>query len=365
MHAAVFRGVLRLSGIRANCPPRLSAQLAQVRSTSPTRRSRARSSKVAASGHQLCHCQGLSDQGTCVTRAEMAIDPVCGMQVNPATAKHQAEHDSKTSYFCSARCREKFIADPQAYLGSPPAPASAAAPTGTLYICPMHPEVQQVGPGNCPKCGMALEPMLPSTDADDGGELASMTRRFWILVVLTVPVSALMQRHASSVRYLCGRSDRVHLAGCGGLSPRRREVLDYRFKRRSHENPDCSACRRDIAPTHERRFGAGGHMMNGNMWSGGWMGRIRRLVGARIASRLDCCNRLGCHTKAQVAPRRQDLSAAQPGRAEVRRNVSGVGPLMHCGDPRGERQSDRENGEREDHHSEKRDPRYRRSRHAG
>ncbi len=119
----------------------------------------------------------------------MASDPVCGMQVNPATAKHRAEHAGKTSYFCSARCRDKFVADPPAYLGGPP--STAPAPGGTLYTCPMHPEVQQVGPGNCPKCGMALEPMLPSADADDGGELASMTRRFWTLVVLTLPVFAL------------------------------------------------------------------------------------------------------------------------------------------------------------------------------
>ncbi len=120
---------------------------------------------------------------------EIATDPVCGMQVNPATAKHRAEHEGKTSYFCSARCCEKFIADPPVYLGGPP--SAAPKPAGTVYTCPMHPEVQQVGPGNCPKCGMALEPMLPSADAVDGGELASMTRRVWILVVLTVPVFAL------------------------------------------------------------------------------------------------------------------------------------------------------------------------------
>jgi len=113
-------------------------------------------------------------------------DPVCGMTVDPQTSAHHAGHDGHDYHFCSARCREKFVADPAAYLGErEPAPP---APAGTIYTCPMHPEVQQVGPGHCPKCGMALEPMMPSAEEDDGGELRAMTRRFWMLVVLTVPV---------------------------------------------------------------------------------------------------------------------------------------------------------------------------------
>ena len=124
----------------------------------------------------------------------MAIDPVCGMKVNPQTAKHQADYAGQTYYFCAARCHEKFVADPPAFVQSKSAaltPAPAPPPAGTLYTCPMHPEVQQIGPGSCPKCGMALEPMMPSLDDDDGGELTAMTRRFWLLVVLTVPVFAL------------------------------------------------------------------------------------------------------------------------------------------------------------------------------
>ncbi|NMW24294.1 YHS domain-containing protein, partial [Rhodanobacter denitrificans] len=116
-------------------------------------------------------------------------DPVCGMTVDPQTAKHRAEHEGHTYHFCSARCREKFVADPSAYLEDRPAPP--AAPPGTIYTCPMHPEIRQVGPGHCPICGMALEPMMPTLDADDGGELSSMTRRFWLLAALTVPVFAL------------------------------------------------------------------------------------------------------------------------------------------------------------------------------
>lgn len=114
-------------------------------------------------------------------------DPVCGMTVDPNTATYHADHDGQTYHFCSARCREKFVAGPSSYLQDRPA-ASPPAPPGTIYTCPMHPEVQQVGPGDCPKCGMALEPMMPSLNDDDGGELRSMTRRFWTLLVLTLPV---------------------------------------------------------------------------------------------------------------------------------------------------------------------------------
>ena len=93
--------------------------------------------------------------------APEATDPVCGMSVDPATAKHKAEHDGRAFFFCSARCREKFVADPIAYIG-PKTQASATppAPAGAIYTCPMHPEIRQVGPGACPICGMALEPAI-------------------------------------------------------------------------------------------------------------------------------------------------------------------------------------------------------------
>jgi Cu+-exporting ATPase len=118
----------------------------------------------------------------------MATDPVCGMSVDPATAKHRVEHADHTYYFCAERCREKFVADPPAYLEA--RAVSPPAPPGTIYTCPMHPEIQH-GPGDCPKCGMALEPMMPSLDEDDGGELVGMTRRFWTLLALTLPVFVL------------------------------------------------------------------------------------------------------------------------------------------------------------------------------
>ncbi|GAB2549154.1 heavy metal translocating P-type ATPase [Rhodanobacter koreensis] len=119
----------------------------------------------------------------------MATDPVCGMTVDPHSAKHRAEYDGHTYHFCSARCREKFVAEPSACLEGRATPPPAAP--GTTYTCPMHPEVQQIGPGDCPKCGMALEPMMPSLDEGDHGELSSMTWRFWTLLALTLPVFAL------------------------------------------------------------------------------------------------------------------------------------------------------------------------------
>ena len=115
-----------------------------------------------------------------------AIDPVCGMSVDPHSATHRAEHQGHQYYFCSAGCHEKFIADPQRYLDEQSAPDDEV-PAGTIYTCPMHPEVQQVGPGSCPKCGMALEPMLPPAEEDDG-EVQKVQRKFWIATALALPL---------------------------------------------------------------------------------------------------------------------------------------------------------------------------------
>jgi Cu+-exporting ATPase len=123
------------------------------------------------------------------TSAESSvIDPVCGMTVDPHTAKHRAEHHSHPYYFCSAGCRTKFVADPQKYLG-PREPETVIE--GAIYTCPMHPEIRQEGPGSCPICGMALEPEMPAADTGPNPELADMTRRFWIGLVLALPVVAL------------------------------------------------------------------------------------------------------------------------------------------------------------------------------
>lgn len=123
--------------------------------------------------------------------AEHAVkDPVCGMSVDPHTAEHRSRHDGKTWYFCSSRCKTRFEEDPQPYLDGEQKQAQPAAPNA-MYTCPMHPEIRQQGPGDCPICGMGLEPEEVSLDAGPSEELRDMTRRFWIGLVLTLPVFVL------------------------------------------------------------------------------------------------------------------------------------------------------------------------------
>jgi len=117
---------------------------------------------------------------------EKARDPVCGMMVDPATSKHRLTHHGETFHFCSAGCRTKFEANPAKYLAKETAP-EPEMPAGTMYTCPMHPEIRQVGPGSCPICGMALEPEVASLDTGPNPELADMTRRFWIGGALALP----------------------------------------------------------------------------------------------------------------------------------------------------------------------------------
>ncbi|HEY7610330.1 MAG TPA: heavy metal translocating P-type ATPase [Alphaproteobacteria bacterium] len=138
-----------------------------------------------------------------------ALDPVCGMNVDPARAKHKFEHAGETYYFCSAGCRTKFEGDPARYRGkqafAPPG-KQPAAPAGTIYTCPMHPEIRQAGPGNCPICGMALEPETVTAGAGPNPELIDMTRRFWIGGVLTLPVLVLeMGGHLTNLHMLLGQ----------------------------------------------------------------------------------------------------------------------------------------------------------------
>jgi len=128
-----------------------------------------------------------------------ATDPICGMKVDPAKTAHRADHQGTTYYFCAARCRERFIADPAKYLAPKPAAAAGhatesplpSAPPGTVYTCPMHPEIRQQGPGTCPICGMALEPEMPSLEEEDNPELRDFTRRFVITLPLTLVVFVL------------------------------------------------------------------------------------------------------------------------------------------------------------------------------
>ncbi|UDL96272.1 cadmium-translocating P-type ATPase [Lichenihabitans sp. PAMC28606] len=118
-------------------------------------------------------------------------DPVCGMTVDPHTAKHRAEHDGHPYYFCSAGCRTKFVADSARYLDAGKKAVEEPVPAGAIYTCPMHPEIRQQGPGSCPICGMALEPAVVTAEAGPNHELIEFTRRFWIGLALTVPVFVL------------------------------------------------------------------------------------------------------------------------------------------------------------------------------
>ena len=122
-----------------------------------------------------------------IAATNMATDPVCGMTVDPATSKHRFDQGGQTFHFCSERCRGKFAADPLLYL-KPAAQAAPTPPKGTIFTCPMHPQIRQEGPGSCPICGMALEPVTVTAEAPVNHELIDMTRRFWIGLVLSLPV---------------------------------------------------------------------------------------------------------------------------------------------------------------------------------
>jgi P-type Cu+ transporter len=128
-------------------------------------------------GHAHHHDPGAAAQTT--------RDPVCGMSVDPVTSKHRYDYHGNSFHFCSAGCRTKFAADPTKYLENKEPPPEL--PAGTIYTCPMHPEIRQIGPGSCPICGMALEPEAPSLDDAPNPELADMTRRFWIGGPLALP----------------------------------------------------------------------------------------------------------------------------------------------------------------------------------
>ena len=152
----------------------------------------AHSTGAAPGGHhhhgaetQAPSCHG-GKHGEADKASAPAIDPVCGMKVTRETAKHRFGYRGQEYFFCSARCRERFEAEPEEFLQ--PKQPEPAAPAGTLYTCPMHPEVRQVGPGSCPICGMALEPEQVSLDDAPDPELIDMTRRFQIALVLTLPV---------------------------------------------------------------------------------------------------------------------------------------------------------------------------------
>src|SRR6187431_2581790 len=120
------------------------------------------------------------------------LDPVCGMTISPADAVGHVEHEGSTYYFCNESCLEQFRARPSAFLTDRSARAAAPADMARQYTCPMDPEVRQIGPGACPKCGMALEPVTVSLDDEGNPELDEMMRRFRVSLALTLPILAFM-----------------------------------------------------------------------------------------------------------------------------------------------------------------------------
>jgi Cu+-exporting ATPase len=122
--------------------------------------------------------------------AEPLKDPVCGMTVTEQSP-HQLAHEGRHYYFCSATCQGKFAANPLQYLAPQPAVVTPPVAAGTIYTCPMHPEIRQDHSGNCPKCGMTLEPLLPELEDDDNPELRDFQRRFWWTLPLTAIVFVL------------------------------------------------------------------------------------------------------------------------------------------------------------------------------
>ena len=140
-----------------------------------------------------------------------AIDPVCGMTVDPMAGKPSHVHDDETYHFCSQGCRDRFAGDPEHYLSGAHRAAADNAPAGTLFTCPMDPEIVQEGPGSCPICGMALEPMgIPPADAGPNPELVDFTRRFAVGAVFSVPLLAI------SMGPMAGLPVKDWLAGLSG-----------------------------------------------------------------------------------------------------------------------------------------------------
>ncbi len=139
---------------------------------------------MASSEHHHRHCHG--------EHGSTARDPVCGMDVDTSKAKHRFELDGITYYFCNPRCLEKFRADSGRYLNPADSEPAPEAQEGTIWTCPMHPQIRQDRPGSCPICGMALEPLEPTVEEGPNPELADMTRRFWISAALTLPILLLV-----------------------------------------------------------------------------------------------------------------------------------------------------------------------------
>ncbi|MBO1905275.1 heavy metal translocating P-type ATPase [Microvirga sp. 3-52] len=157
--------------------------------------------------HHAHHGHGHGHHHEPAADAGKVKDPVCGMMVDPHSTTHRAQYQGKPYYFCSSGCHSKFTAEPAKYAEPTATRKAEPVPEGTIYTCPMHPEIRQVGPGSCPICGMALEPVLVSAEATPNAELIDMKRRFWIGLALTLPVFALeMGGHLTGLDHLIPRA---------------------------------------------------------------------------------------------------------------------------------------------------------------
>ncbi|RJX30904.1 MAG: heavy metal translocating P-type ATPase [Oxalobacter sp.] len=138
--------------------------------------------------HECCH-HHVAHHGVATSTSEgTSKDPVCGMTVLN-DAKIASDYQDVHYVFCSAKCKSKFDLEPGKYTGEKPVSEAQPVAEGAIYTCPMHPEIRQSTPGNCPKCGMALEPMLPSLDEEDNPELVDFQHRFWWTLPLTIIVT--------------------------------------------------------------------------------------------------------------------------------------------------------------------------------
>jgi len=156
---------------------------------------------MTESHHQQHHHHAGHGRGAPEEHEHLVTDPVCGMKVDPRTAQHRHELGDTTYFFCSSRCLEKFKAGPDSYLNPPTSDPSVTSPAmgslpqaaeGSIWTCPMHPEIRRDGPGSCPICGMALELLEPTLEEGANPELIDMSRRFWISAAFTLPLLILV-----------------------------------------------------------------------------------------------------------------------------------------------------------------------------
>jgi len=152
--------------------------------------------------------------------APRAKDPVCGMMVHPQKAAGKCEHGGKTYFFCSARCKERFQQEPEKYLAAPgtagmehaTATPPAASVQNVRYTCPMHPEIVQIGPGSCPICGMALEPLDIVAGEQADPEYDSMSKRLWVSAAISLPLLVLaMAGHTIGLHFAPGVTNWIEL----------------------------------------------------------------------------------------------------------------------------------------------------------